>query len=121
MDRGRLLVGRFIRENPQFVYTIKFNEMHQMFVLSFITDVGFKSLPFPCGISYDVVLKKFNNGICSQECKFCFETECTCAIRICPDCAYRICCDCFLIMCEHNLNEYGLPCPQCKNFFLLFE
>ena len=62
MERERLLIARFIREHPQFRYTIKYNDYCNMYILYYKTATAVRSMGIPSGISYDVLMKKFNNG-----------------------------------------------------------
>ena len=62
MERERLLIARFIREHPQFRYTITYDEYCNMYILYYKTEVAASSVGIPSGISQEVLLKKINNG-----------------------------------------------------------
>ena len=79
MERERLLIARFIREHPQFRYQIKYDEHLNMYMLYYETDVARRCMGIASGVSYDVLLKKFNNGIVHRRCEICFECDsCSC-------------------------------------------
>ena len=75
MERERLLIARFIREHPQFRYRIKYDEDLNVYMLYYETDVARRCMGIASGVSYDVLLKKFNNGIVHRRCEICFECE----------------------------------------------
>ena len=117
MERERLLIARFIREHPQFRYTIKYNDYCNMYILYYKTATAVRSMGIPSGISYDVLMKKFNNGAIRKICDICFECDALTYI-ICQRCAFRMCKDCFGLFVENNSNIDGVHCPQCKTIIL---
>ena len=49
MERERLLIARFIREHPQFRYTIKYDEYCNMYILNYKTEEAVRSMGIPSG------------------------------------------------------------------------
>ena len=117
MEREIILIARFIREHPQFRYTIKYFDYCNMYVLFYKTETAVRSMGIPSGISYDVLMKKFYNGAIRKICDICFECDALTYI-ICQRCAFRMCKDCFGLFVENNSNIDGVHCPQCKTIIL---
>ena len=117
MERERLLIARFIREHPQFRYTIKYDEYHNVHILYYKTEVARRCMAIPSGISYDVLIKKFNNVIVKRMCEICFECDSRSYVA-CHMCAFRMCKECFVLLIKNETNIDGIHCPQCRMIML---
>ena len=117
MEKERLLIARFIREHPQFRYTIKYDEYDNRYILHYKTEVAVRSMTIPSGISYEVLLKKFDNGINRKKCDICFECDAQ-HYMICHMCAFRMCKECFVLFVENDTNNDVLKCPQCRTIMV---
>ena len=117
MERERLLIARFIREHPQFRYTIKYDEDLNMYMLYYETDVARRCMGIASGVSYDVLLKKFNNGIVHRRCEICFECD-SCSYITCHMCGFRMCKECFVLLIKNDTHTDGIHCPQCRTILL---
>ena len=75
MERESLLIPRYIREHPQFRYTIKYNEHCNMYILYYKTEEAVRSMAIPSGVCYQVLTKMFNNGIAWKIWDICVECD----------------------------------------------
>ena len=77
------------------------------------TDKTVRCMAIPSGVSYEVLLKKFNNGITRKICDLCFECDALHYI-ICHMCAFRMCKECFVLLIKNDTHIDGIHCPQCR-------
>ena len=112
-----LLIARFIREHPQFRYTIKYDEYLNVYMLYYETDVAKSCLTIASGVSSDVLLKKITNGIVHSICEICFECDSYSYIT-CHMCAFRMCKKCFVLLIKNDTHIDGIHCPQCRTIKL---
>jgi phage FluMu protein Com len=71
------------------------------------------------GISYEVLLKNFNNGVARKICDICYEcNELVPTYFLCHMCAFRMCTDCNELLIKNNTNIDGVHCPQCRTIMI---